>query len=66
MISASAGTICTSRIAMMNALRPRNRKRETATAARNAMNSASTSTSSVTVRLFFTAVQKKSRSNTLR
>ena len=30
------------------------------------MNSASTSTSSVTVTLFFTAVQKKSRSNTLR
>ena len=39
MISASAGTICTSRMQTMNALRPRNRNRDTATAARKAMNS---------------------------
>ncbi len=66
MISASAGTICTSRMATMNALRPRNRNRDTATAARKAMTRASVTVSRVTIRLLRSDDQKNSRSNTFR
>ena len=51
-ISASAGTICTRRIATRKATRPRNRNRATATAARNAVTNANATVSSVTRRLF--------------
>ena len=63
-ISASAGTICTSRIVTRNATRPRNRKRDTATAARNAVTSANPTVSNVTCRLLPNDDQKFSRSNT--
>ena len=66
MMSASAGIIWTSRMATMKAFRPRNRKRETATAARNAIASASVTVSRVMMRLLRSDDQKKSRSNTLR
>jgi hypothetical protein len=63
-ISASAGTICTSSTMTRNASRPRKRKRDTATAARKAVNSAKTTVSSVTCRLLANEDQKWSRSNT--
>ena len=67
MISASAGTICTTSTVTTNAMRPRNRKREMATAARKAIDQREPTTMiAVTIRLFRIAVQKKSRSNTLR
>ena len=47
-------------------LRPRNRNRASATAARNATTSANPTTISVTSALFFIAVQKYSRSKTRR
>ena len=65
-IRASAGTICTSRITTRNATRPRNRNRETATAARNAVTRANPTVSSVTCRLLLNDDQKCSRSKTAR
>ena len=66
MISASAGIIWMASTMMTKVMRPRNRKREMATAARKAMDSARTTTVAVTRALLRIAVQKKSRSNTLR
>ena len=58
MMSASAGIIWTTMTVIRNALRPRNRKRASATAARKATISASTTTVPVTSALFFIDVQK--------
>ena len=58
MISASAGIICTISTVTRNAMRPRNRKRASATAARNATTSASTTTTAVTIALLRSDVQK--------
>src|ERR1051326_1494036 len=58
MTSAFSGTICTPMTMTMNAVRPRNPKRATATAARNATLIDIATTVSTTVRLLTTSFQK--------
>ena len=62
MIMASAGIIWTSRIVMMNAARERNRNRVTASAARNAKTSATTTVRRVTCSELARAGRKGARS----